>query len=134
MYALNFLPVLFAGMVSAVIGFVWYHPHVFGSAWMRLSGLTPEVVERGKRRMHMDEILALLASILAAYVLFSLISKLGIYDIRGAVQLGFFAWAGFIVPALAGIVLWEQKPISLFLINAGYWLISIIAMSIILLY
>ncbi|MDO8522401.1 MAG: DUF1761 domain-containing protein [bacterium] len=131
MFILNLLTILFAGIISALIGFVWYHPRVFGGAWMRLSSLTPEVVERGKRRMHADEILALLASILAAFVLFSLETKLGIYDARGAVQLGLLAWAGFVVPALSGTVLWEQRPISLYIINVGYWLVAFVTMAVI---
>lgn len=131
MFALNFLSVLFAGIVSALIGFVWYHPRVFGGVWMRLTGLTPEVVERGKRRMHMDEIFALLASILAALIIYSLETKLGVYAVRDAVLLGFWLWAGFVVPALSGIVLWEQKPVLLYVINAGYWLVAFVTMAVI---
>ncbi|OGG61027.1 hypothetical protein A3C86_04185 [Candidatus Kaiserbacteria bacterium RIFCSPHIGHO2_02_FULL_49_16] len=130
----NVLQILFAGIVSAGIGFIWYHPRVFGSVWMRLSEITPETAERGKKKMRVNAALALLASMLAAYVLSTFLSKLGTYDVRGAIQLGFYAWAGFVVPALSGIVLWEQKPVSLFLINAGYWLVSFVSMSIVLLY
>jgi len=101
---------------------------------MRLSEITPETAERGKKKMRVNAALALLASMLAAYVLSTFLSKLGTYDVRGAIQLGFYAWAGFVVPALSGIVLWEQKPVSLFLINAGYWLVSFVSMSIVLLY
>ena len=126
------LQILFAGIVSAVIGFVWYHPHVFGTMWMRYSGITPETVELGKKKMHINALLALLCSMLAAYVLYSLLSKLGIYNMGGAARLGLLLWAGFVVPVLAGIVLWEQKPVSLFLINAGYWLVAFVAMAIIL--
>lgn len=134
MLVANLLPVLLAGIISAVIGFIWYHPRVFGGAWTRLSGVTPETVERGKRRMHVYATLALIAGMLAAFVLHSLETKLGIYTIAGAVQLGFWLWAGFVVPALSGIVLWEQKPVLLYIINAGYWLVSFVAMAIVLLY
>jgi len=134
MLAPNILPILFAGIVSALIGFVWYHPRVFGGVWMRLSGITPETVEKGKKRMHVNAALALCASILAAFVLYSLEMRLGVYDIKGAMQLGFWSWAGFVVPALSGTVLWEQKPVLLYVINAGYWLVSFVAMSVVLLY
>ncbi|MDO8552589.1 MAG: DUF1761 domain-containing protein [bacterium] len=130
----SIVQILFAGIVSAVIGFVWYHPKVFGTMWMRYSGISPETVERGKKKMHLYALLALLASMIAAYVLSALLSRLGIFEIRGAIQLGFWSWAGFVVPALSGIILWEQKPVTLYIINAGYWLVSLIAMSIVLLY
>jgi len=57
-----------------------------------------------------------------------------IYDWIGAVELGIWSWIGFVAPAMLGQVLWEQKPFSLYLINAGYWLVSFIAMAIVLLF
>src|SRR3989344_3541804 len=93
MIEVTFFPILAAGIVSAVIGFVWYHPRVFGSAWMRMSNITPEMVERG-----------------------------------------IWSWIGFVAPAMLGQVLWEQKPFSLYLINVGYWLVSFVAMAIVLLF
>lgn len=134
MSVLTIVPILLAGIVSSVIGFAWYHPHVFGNIWMRLSGVTPETVERGKNRMHVYATAALCASILAAYVIHSLEAGLGIYDMGGAMKLGFLLWAGFVVPALAGIVLWEQKSVSLYAINAGYWLVAFVAMAVILVF
>lgn len=39
---MNF-PILFAAaVIPLLIGFVWYHPKVFGTAWMNATGLTPE--------------------------------------------------------------------------------------------
>ncbi|OGG71226.1 hypothetical protein A3F27_01065 [Candidatus Kaiserbacteria bacterium RIFCSPHIGHO2_12_FULL_53_13] len=134
MTVLTFLPILVAGFVSAVIGFVWYHPSVFGSAWMRLSGITPETVEVGKKRMPAMALLALLASVLAAYVINRLVIALVIYDVVGAVKLSFSLWAGFVAPALLGIILWEQKPVALYLINSLYWLVALVAMSLVLVF
>lgn len=38
----NFLALLTAAAASLLIGFVWYHPKVFGNLWMRESGTTEE--------------------------------------------------------------------------------------------
>lgn len=126
------LPILVAGFVSAIIGFAWYHPRIFGSTWMRLSGITPETVERGKRRMPLMSFIAFLASVLAAFVMNRLIVATGVYGVAGAVKLALMLWAGFVAPALLGIVLWEQKPVKLYLINALYWLATLVAMSAVL--
>ena len=134
MIEVTFFPVLAAGIVSAVIGFVWYHPRVFGSAWMRMSNITPEMVERGKKRMPLFAFLAFLASMLAAYVMNYFGIAWGVYDWIGAIELGIWSWIGFVAPAMLGQVLWEQKPFSLYLINAGYWLVSFVAMAIVLLF
>lgn len=36
------LVVLLAALVPLVVGFIWYNPKVFGSVWMRETGMTPE--------------------------------------------------------------------------------------------
>lgn len=133
MIEVSFLPILFAGIVAMLIAFAWYDPRVFGSAWTRMTNLSPEAVENGKKTMKYRAPIGLLASMLAAYVMNYFGIAWGVYDIIGAVELGFWSWAGFTMPVLLGVVLWEQKPFKLFLINAGYWLVSLIAMAIVLL-
>lgn len=132
MFEVAFLPILFAGVVSVVIGFVWYHPKVFGAAWIRLTNLSPEAVEKGKKRMPLLAFFGLLASMLAAYVMNYFGIAWGVYDVIGAIELGFWIWVGFVAPTMLGIVLWEQKSFKLYLINSLYWLVSFIAMAIIL--
>jgi hypothetical protein len=46
---LNVLPIFAAAIVSVMIGYVWFHPKLFGSVWMQHIHLTPEMVEEGKR-------------------------------------------------------------------------------------
>ena len=132
MYEVTFFPILIAGLVSVVIGYLWYHPKLFGATWMRMTGITPESVERGKKRMPFVVMFGLLASMLVAYVMNYFGIAWGVYDIVGAFELAFWSWAGFVVPTMLGIVLWEQKPFTLFLINALYWLVSFIAIAVIL--
>ncbi|HKR03687.1 MAG TPA: DUF1761 domain-containing protein [Bacteroidia bacterium] len=38
----NFLIILLAAIVPLIIGFIWYNPKVFGTAWMNASGMTEE--------------------------------------------------------------------------------------------
>lgn len=128
----TFWPILAAGVASVLIGWVWYHPKVFGAAWMRLANVTPEMAERGKERMPFYVIFALLASMLVAYVMNYFGIAWGVYDWIGAIELGFWCWLGFVAPTMLGMVLWEQKPFRLYLINALYWLVAFVAMALIL--
>jgi Protein of unknown function (DUF1761) len=43
----NFLILLAAALVPMVMGFIWYNPKVFGTAWMNLAGLTEEKMKSG---------------------------------------------------------------------------------------
>ena len=134
MVQVAFFPILIAGIVSVLIGWGWYHPMVFGSAWMRMSNVTPEMAERGKKRMPLMALVGLFASMLVAWVMNYIGILLAVYDIVGAVVLGFWCWVGFVAPTMLGMVLWEQKPFRLYLINSLYWLVSFVAMAVVLLY
>lgn len=127
-------PILAAGVANVIIGMVWYNPRVFGTAWMNMSGISPEAAERGKKRMPFMVVLGLLSSMIIAYVMSYFALAWGVFDWIGAVELGFWCWAGFVAPVSLGIVLWETKPFKLYLINAGYWLLSFIVMALILLF
>jgi len=78
---------------------------------MRLVNVTPEMAERGKRRMATSVAVAFLASTVVAYVMNYFGIAWGVYDLLGAVELGFWCWAGFTAPTMLGAVLWEQRPI-----------------------
>lgn len=134
MYEISLWPILGAAVANVVLGMVWYHPKVFGAAWMRLANISPDTAEKVKKQMPVRAVCGFLASIIIAYVLANLGIVLGIFDIIGAVlDLAFSAWIGFIAPVLLGAVLWEGKSLKLYAINAGFWLVSLIVMSLILL-
>jgi hypothetical protein len=39
---MNFIAILVAAIIPLVLGFIWYNPKVFGTAWMEASGMTEE--------------------------------------------------------------------------------------------
>jgi len=133
MFEVNYLAVLVAGIANFILGMVWYAPKIFGGAWMRMSNITPEMAERGKRRMPFMAFVAFVAGVIMAYVLSFFAIAWGVFDVIGALDVAFWTWLGFMAPVLLGSVLWEQKPVKLYLINAGYWLVSLIVMGQILL-
>jgi hypothetical protein len=132
MIEVSFWPILASGVAAVLIGWIWYHPRVFGSEWMRMSGVTPEMAERGKKRMPLMALVGLCASMLVAYVMNYFGIAWGVYDFVGAIELGFWSWIGFVAPTMLGIVLWEQKPFRLYLINTLYWLVALVVMALIL--
>ena len=130
---LPIIPVVAAGIANLIVGYVWYHPKVFGGAWMRLTNITPEMAEQGKRRMPLYILVAFIAATFAAYMLNAFRIAWGIDDIAGAMMLAALTWLGFVAPAMLGSFLWEHKPFALYCINAGYWLASLVVMAAVLL-
>lgn len=43
----NYWMFFIAAFIPIVVGFVWYHPKVFGAAWMRLNGFSEEDLAGG---------------------------------------------------------------------------------------
>ena len=125
-------PVIAAAAAATAIGYLWYHPRTFGKWWMRYNGITPEMAERGAKRAHIYAGLGFVAFMILAYVLRGLMFSLNISQLIDAIQLSLYVWLGFVAPALLGSVLWEHRPIPLYLINAGYWLFALIIMAVVL--
>lgn len=44
---INWIAVLVAALVPMLIGFIYYHPKVVGTAWMKASGMTEEKIKSG---------------------------------------------------------------------------------------
>jgi hypothetical protein len=45
---MNTLLTLFlSALIPLIVGFIWYHPKVFGAFWMRVSGVTEEKMKTG---------------------------------------------------------------------------------------
>lgn len=71
MMPVNWIAVLLAGLIPTIIGFVWYHPKVFGTAWMNASGMTPEKAQGANMMLIMG--LGLFFSLLLAAALIPMV-------------------------------------------------------------
>ncbi len=132
MYEVEFIPILAAAVANIILGFVWYHPKVLGGTWMQLANITPTQAEAGKKKMPIMAVVAFIAAAVMAYVAAHFKFAWGVYDVVGAIELGFWVWLGFIAVPMLGIVLWEGKSVKLYAINTGYWLVATILMMVIL--
>jgi hypothetical protein len=133
MIAISLVPIIAAGVASVILGWIWFHPKLFGTAYM--AGMTPEMQAQGKKRMPISVICTLLASMLVAWVMAFVGNALNEFvDVIGAIELGVWLWLGFIAPSMLGSVLWEQKSFKLYLINSLYWLVNLIVIAIVLLF
>ena len=118
-----------SGVVAVLIGFVWYLPAVFGTAWMRLLNVSPEMAESGKKKMPLMALFGLLSAMLVAYVMTYVNAAWGFTTWSGGIQLGFWCWMGFVAPTMLSQVLWEHRPFKLYLIDALYWLVSFLVIA-----
>ena len=78
--------------------------------------------------------LSFLVSLVTAYVLAIVLSLLGVVEVAEAIKVGVFCWVGFVAPMKFTDVLFAGKSRTLFALDAGYQLVSLIAMSIVFAY
>jgi len=124
----NYLAVIVAALSTFLVGGLWYSPALFGKAWMRENGFT----EEGMKGRSMAKIFGL-AFFLALIAAINLAMFLGPENrpAMGALW-GFAAGFGWVATFVGTHYLFERKSFALFLINAGYSVVSLTLMGVIL--
>lgn len=121
----NIVAVFMSAIVGMIVGSIWYAPPVLGKKWAKLQGLDfGNMSGQGKAMVFM-----FLAVLLRAYILAHFVLLVGITTISGALQLGFWAWLGFVATVLMNDVIFAKRSFQLYLINAGYLLVEMLVMS-----
>jgi hypothetical protein len=125
----NWVAILGAGIVSMILGFIWYGP-LFGKQWMKLTGLTKKDAEKAKKKgMGKTMLAGFIATLVTAFVLVHILVLAGSNTFGDGVMTGFWIWLGFFAPVMLGMVLWEGKPVNLYLLNVLYWLVNLAVMG-----
>lgn len=135
MVEVNYLAILVSGILSVVIGGLWYGP-LFGKPWMAMVGITPESMKSMKMTPVQAMFGGLIVGLLTAFVLAHHITFAGAYMQTSGVELGlmsaFWIWLGFFMPVNMGVVLWEGKPWKLFFLTTSYFLVNLLVSALIL--
>ncbi|MHA2219028.1 MAG: DUF1761 domain-containing protein [Candidatus Hodarchaeales archaeon] len=127
---INYLAVFVSAIVYMVIGMLWYSKAVFGDVWIGLIGFTEEEIEKAKKKgMGATMAVAFSAALVMSYVLAHFIDYTQAKSILEGVQTGFIIWLGFVATILISTVLWENRPVKLFLINVSYYLVALPVMG-----
>lgn len=124
---LNYWAVLVAAVSGFVIGGLWYAPFLFGKRWMADNGFKEEDLKEGTAKVMGG---ALIMSVVSAIFL-GLITQ-GHPGLMSGIHVGLFISVGLISTSMAVNYLFERKPMSLFLINAGNQIVTYVVMGAIL--
>lgn len=153
---INFLALLVAALSTLAVGFIWYHPKVFGNVWMRESGTTEEKMKGS----NMALIFGL--SILYAFFIAFIIQMLTIHQLgamgmiggpdyieaakpsykefmadygsafrtfkHGALH-GFMTGLFLALPMVGTSALYERRSFKYVLISGGFWTVCFTIMG-----
>ncbi len=125
----NYAAILISAIVFMALGMLWYSKLFFGKKWAILIGLNEGEKPQGAGKSYA---ISFISALVMAVVLTMVIGD-GTGAWYGA-QIGFWMWLGFVGTAMLSEFLYaiKPKPWPLYYINTGYYLVSMIIMSIIL--
>lgn len=111
-----------------MLGALWYSPVLFADPWLRAVGQSPEELSGAP----LGYVLSAIGAVVSAYVLARVVKWAEVDDLWNGALVGIFMWAGFVATVLAVTTYFGGRPRSLWLINAGYQLVSLVVMGAIL--
>jgi len=124
---INWLSVLIAAISSFLLGGIWYGP-LFGKAWMVETGFNEEDLK--KRDLRKTFGFSLVLAFIAALVLEMFIGAEA--DSTFGAMAGLLAGIGWVSTMLGILYLFEMKSLKAYFINAGYCVVTLTVMGLIL--
>jgi hypothetical protein len=110
------------------VGMFWYSPKVFGEQWMELA----KVKVDKKKSMGQTVTIAFIATLITSFMMANFVKFTEATTLVSGAQTGLLLWLGFIAPIQLGMILWENKPTKLFVLNTTYNLVNLAILGAIL--
>jgi len=142
-------------LIPLFVGFIWYHPNVFGNAWMKSIGATPESMKGGNMAL-IAGLCYVFALILAAGLMPIVIHQFAVGSVfdgdksieSAAYMKNFYETYGtrfrtfkhgalhgsitaliIALPLIGTNALFERKGITCITIHVGYWIVALALMG-----
>lgn len=125
---INWLAVIASTIAAFALGGLWYSKSLFGLKWMQEVGLTEDAVNNAKMGPVFGGTFVL--QLLAATTLAAFLGPDSSWLV--GLHTGLIIAICWIATAYGTTYLFEQRSIRLFLINAGYYVVSFAVMGMVL--
>lgn len=119
--SVNIIAVLAAAVAGFLIGWGWYA--LFGTVWRRGLG-DPEM-----KRSALPYIFAGIANLLMAVIFSGVLFHTGMWTIRGGIISALLLWSGFVLTTVTVNQSFQGRPGSVIAIDAGHWLVVMVAIG-----
>jgi hypothetical protein len=123
---INFIAAFTASFMGLILGYLWYSV-LFAKSWQKLSGVSNSQMNVGMPMRALGSYLLTLvmALNLAAFIGPGQSASFGLFA-------GFAAGFGWVAMAFGSNYLFEHRPMKLYLINAGYNILLLSLMGLII--
>ena len=122
---IKYAAVVVATLVHFILGGLWYSPLLFGNKFLQIIAWTPQQLEQMEAQSHAKElIVAFVTSLILVYILAHFVQYTKATNAMAGIQTAFWLWLGFIATTNVATVIFEQRPLGLYLINMAYQLVA----------
>ena len=129
---IKYLAVLVAAIIHWILGGVWYGV-LFTNKFIQLIGWDQAKLQQMESQGPGKELgIAFIMSLVLCYILAHFIQYAKAKSAMGGAQVAFWLWLGFIVTTNIATVLFEERPMGLYLINIGYQFVACVIAGVIL--
>ncbi|KQT23866.1 hypothetical protein ASG22_07515 [Chryseobacterium sp. Leaf405] len=153
MVQINFWAIFVAALIPLLMGFIWYHPRLFGKSWMEEVGLTEDKMKGSMIGAFVFSVI--LSMLMALFLQFITIHQFGALGMVGGDEMNanpsyhafmkdygsayrsfghgalhsFMAGFLFVFPLTAINAMFERKSWKYTMITSAYWTITITIMG-----
>jgi hypothetical protein len=130
----NYWAVLVAAVAAWILGAAYYM--ALAKPWMAAQGWRSEADMLGPsgKTSPLPFVISFIAELVMAWVLAGVLFHIGKggFTVKGGLISGFLIWLGFVATTVGVNYAYGKKPLALFVIDAGYWLLVLLLMGAIL--
>lgn len=119
-----------ATVCTTFVGSVWFSPLLFGDVWMRQVYGLKDRMRMSSSNMMIIFAANILLEFMTALIFRACLEFAGITTPGSIFGFGFLVFVGFMLPVLAGDILWRKGSPQLFAISAGHRLVSLMIVCI----
>jgi hypothetical protein len=106
-----------------LLGAAWYSPVLFAKPWMAALDIQPDHPKDG---LVIGMISSFLGDFLVSFILLHFVMWSGATSWGMGAFVGFISWLGFFAAIQFPQGIYENRPVKLFAINSGYWLVGLL--------
>ena len=123
----NYLAIIVAAIACFLFEAIWYS--VFLNTWINGIGRSMQWLENSGMKTGYQFATALVMAALMATAISCVTQLTGKQTALRGIRVAALLWSGFVLTTWSTEYIFEVRPISLFLVNAGYWLLGMTLMG-----
>ncbi len=128
----NYVAVAVCTVIAFFLGSLWFS-FLFSKIWVQELSLHNVIIQApSQRKLFMNMSLTILKEFVTSLALACLVVMTESRTVQSGLLLGSIVAFGFIATAIGLVFTWENRSMKLFLIDAGYQMIAVVLLAVIL--